>query len=68
MMIMFFISNQLSPYFRSPVFDAVLKGVTKYSTLFNMKQSEGKLKIVTRGIDSLEKAYSTLRKLGKSDK
>ena len=28
---------------------------------FNLKQTEGKLKIVTRGIDSLPSALSTLR-------
>ena len=31
--------------------------------LFNLKQTEGKLKIVSRGIDSLPLALNTLRKL-----
>ena len=63
MMIMFFISNQMSPYFKSKVFEGVLDKVNRNDQLFNIKQSEGKLKIVSRGIDSLTKALQTLNKL-----
>ena len=63
MMIMFFISNQMSPYFQSKVFSGILENVNKNPRLFNIKQSEGKLKIVSRGIDSLTKALQTLNKL-----
>ena len=61
MMIMFFISNPLSPYYKSRVFSDVLAKVGTRERLFNLKQTEGKLKIVTRGIDSLPSALSTLR-------
>ena len=63
MMIMFFISNQMSPYYQSKVFSGILENVNKNARLFNIKQSEGKLKIVSRGIDSLTKALQTLNKL-----
>ncbi len=63
MMIMFFISNQMSPYFKSKVFSRILERVNEYDPLFNLKQAEGKLKIVCRGIDSLDKALQTLQKL-----
>ena len=61
MMIMFFISNPMSPYYKSKVFSDVLAKVGTRERLFNLKQTEGKLKIVTRGIDSLPSALSTLR-------
>lgn len=63
MMIMFFISNQMSPYFKSGTFDRIIEKVNLNPVLFNFKQVEGKLKIVTRGIDSLTKALETLSKL-----
>ena len=61
MLIMFFISNPMSPYYKSKVFSDVLAKVGTRERLFNLKQTEGKLKIVTRGIDSLPSALSTLR-------
>ena len=61
--IAFFISNQMSPYFKSPVFSKVLEQVTANDKLFNLKQSEGKLKIVARGVDSMQKAWTVLNKL-----
>lgn len=63
MMIMFFISNQMSPFFRSKVFSNILSKINENANLFNLKQTEGKLKIVSRGIDSIPKALSTLAKL-----
>lgn len=63
MMIMFFIANQMSPYYKSKVFSGILQNINANDQLFNLKQSEGKLKIVSRGIDSLPKALQTLNKL-----
>ena len=63
MMIMFFISNPMSPYFKTKVFSNILAKVGENDKLFNLKQTEGKLKIVSRGIDSLPAALSTLRRL-----
>ena len=63
MMIMFFISNPMSPYFKSKVFTDILGNINANDRLFNLKQSEGKLKIVSRGIDTLQKALLTLGKL-----
>lgn len=62
MMILFFISNPMSPYYKSQVFTNVLEKVGEHP-MFTMKQVENKLKLVTRKIDSLEKAYATLRLL-----
>ena len=63
MMIMFFISNQMSPYYKTKTFSNMLQRINEHSDSLNLKQSEGKLKIVTRGIDSLDKALMTLSKL-----
>jgi arginine repressor len=53
----------MSPYFKSPVFTKVLERITKNENIFTLKQSEGKLKIVARGVDTMQKAYGILSKL-----
>ena len=60
--IAFFLANQMSPYFQSETFDRVLKRVTELNRL-TLKQSEGKLKVVAREIDTMEKAYALLNSL-----
>ena len=61
--IAFFISNPLSPYFKSDKFGRVLQKITDNSAIFTLKQNENKLKIVARGVDSLEKALLLFKKL-----
>jgi len=63
MFIAFFISNQMSPYFRSDTFARILDRINTGTTNLELKQSEGKLKIITRKIDTLEKARAILSKL-----
>ena len=60
MLIMFFISNPMSMYYKSDVFGRILANANRYERIFNLKQTEGKLKIVSRGIDSLQKALDTM--------
>ena len=62
MLICFFISNALSPYYKSDQFNKLLVKIGNDSP-FTLKQTEGKLKIITRGIDSTEAALRTLKKL-----
>ena len=62
LMIFFFISNPMSPYYRSSTFTKVLEKVGE-NPAFNLKQVENKLKIVIRNVDSMKKAYSLLSKL-----
>ena len=59
----FFISNPMSPYFKSDEFGSVLQKITDNSAIFTLKQNENKLKIVARGVDSLEKALTIFKKL-----
>ena len=63
MMLFFFISNPLSPYFKSDVFKQVFLRAGEQPGLFTLKQAEGKLKIVSRGVDSIPVALSVLKKL-----
>ncbi len=63
MMIFFFLSNQMSPYFRSDTFEGVIRRLDDLGGSFVLKQSEGKLKIVTRGVDSMTAALAALKKL-----
>ena len=62
LMIYFFISNPMSPYYRSSTFTKVLARVGE-NPAFTLKQVENKLKIVIRNVDSMKKAYSLLSKL-----
>jgi transcription-repair coupling factor (superfamily II helicase) len=62
LMIYFFISNPMSPYYRSSTFNKVLERVGE-NPAFNLKQVENKLKIVVRNVDSMKKAHALLSKL-----
>lgn len=61
MFICFFISNPMSDYFTSEAFAQILEKINK--SPFTLKQSEGKLKIITRGINSTKEALDTIKKL-----
>jgi hypothetical protein len=60
MLICFFVSNPLSAYYSSDVLEGVMR---KLALPFEFKQVEGKLKLVARGVDTLEKARALLGKL-----
>jgi len=63
MQIMFFVNNPLSPYYKSKMFERVLGKVNENSSLFKFNQDGGRLRTVSRGVDSLEKALQILKKL-----
>ena len=62
-MIAFFISNPLSQYYKSDRFAKILENVTLNPKLFELKQNDNRLRLFSRNIDSLNKAYETLKKL-----
>lgn len=62
MFIAFFVTNRMTGYFESDLFASVLQKVNEHPE-FALKQADDKLKIVTRGVDNMEKALMTLRKL-----
>ncbi len=61
MLICFFASAPLNDYFTSDTFASLLEKINNSS--FTLKQTEGRLKIITRGIDSTGSALQTLKKL-----
>ena len=62
-LIAFFVSNPMSAYYRSKVFMEVLEKVSANERLFELKNKDQKLRIISRGIDSVSKAYEVLKKL-----
>lgn len=62
-MISFFVSNPMSSYYKSAVFERVLKKVGELPLSTEIKQVENKLKMVSRNVSSLQDALSLIRKL-----
>ena len=62
-MIAFFISNPLSQYYRSDKFAKILENVSLNPKFFELKQNDNKLRIFSRNVDGISKAYSILKKL-----
>ena len=62
-LIAFFISNPLSQYYRSDRFSKVLEKISMHPQLFEVKQPDGRLRIVVRNIDGISKAYKILSML-----
>ena len=63
MQIMFFVNNPLSPYYKSKVFETVLGRVNENEGIFKFNQDGGRLRTVSRGVDSLDKALQILKRL-----
>ncbi len=63
MLICFFVSNQMSSYYKSETFGKVLQKITENDKIFTLKQSDSKLKTVSRGVETLTKAYEYIQKL-----
>lgn len=62
-MICFFIANQMSSYYRSETFTGVLESVSRNERYFELKNKDGRLRIISRDINSISKALSVLNKL-----
>ena len=60
--IAFFISNPMSPYYKSEVFEKLFGKIAE-TGIFELKQTESKLKLLGRNINTLEKAYSSFSRL-----
>lgn len=62
-MIAFFVSNPMSPYYKSEVFEKVMGRISDMGGKLELKQVENKLKIVARGVPSLSVAFNILNRL-----
>lgn len=63
MLLCFFISNPMSSYYKTDLFASVLQKINENSGTFTLKQVDGKLKTVTKGVESLHEARLLLNKL-----
>lgn len=63
LLICFFISNPMSPYYKTKTFEKILENINRENTVFNLKQVENKLKTVSKGVNSLPEALLILKKL-----
>ena len=63
MQIMFFVSNPLSPYYKSKCFETILNRVNENPTYFKFNQDGGKLRTVSRGVNTLSSALHILKRL-----
>ena len=62
-MISFFISNPMSQYYRSRKFAGIIERINENSSIFELKQTDDKLRIFVRNVPDLKKAYSLLSRL-----
>ena len=62
-MIAFFIYNPMSPYYREEVFSRILKRVSEMDRQFELKNTDQKLRIIARNVNTMAQAYSLLQKL-----
>lgn len=63
LLIAFFISNPMSKFYKSKRFEKVLSNISANGSLFELKQTEGRLKIISRNVDTISKAFNLLEKL-----
>ncbi len=63
MQIMFFVSNPMSAYYKSKTFEQVLGRVNENPGQYKFNQEGGRLRTVSRGVDTLDKALRILKNL-----
>ena len=63
LMLLRFISDSHSPYYKSPLFMGILKYISKNSGKFVLKQNNNKLSVTVREVKGLEQAWKTLDKI-----
>ena len=63
LMIVQFVANQQSPYFKSDTFMNLLRSITARPQKFVLRQNNNRLAMTVRGIDSIESAWQTLSSL-----
>lgn len=63
LLIAFFISNQMSPYYKSKTFEKIMSNIIDSKYNIEIKQSDGKFKIIVRNVVLLKQAYLILSKL-----
>lgn len=67
LMIVHFVANQQSPYFKSDTFMNLLRSITARPQKFVLRQNNNRLAMTVRGINSIESAWQTLHSLRQTD-
>ena len=62
-MLVYFISNQMSPFYQSALFTKVMHNIQTQSRIFRMKESRDKLFLSAEGVTSVEQAIRYLKLL-----
>lgn len=62
-LILYFVSDQESSYYRSPAFSLILNHVQKYPQKFRMKEGQNKLSLTLENITDINHAYSVLESI-----
>lgn len=62
-LVLHFISNQLSPYYQSPVFSNILGYVQRKPQYFSMKEGVNKLTLTIDNIKSISESYTLLEQM-----
>ena len=63
MQIMFFVGNPMSPFYKSKRFETILARVNENPAEYKFNQDGGKLRTVSRGVNTLSSALYILKKL-----
>ena len=63
MLIAYFVSNQMSGYYKSQKFESVLSFIQKQNRRYEMKEQNDKLYVIVKRVDSIEKAYKILQEI-----
>ena len=64
-LIAFFIANQMSSYYRSETFSNILRRLSLNEKTFELKNTDSRLRVISRNINSVADALSALKKLEK---
>ena len=60
MLIAYFVSNQMSGYYKSQRFESILSFIQRQNRRYEMKEQNEKLYVIVKRVDSIEKAYKIL--------
>ena len=63
MQIMFFVNNPMSPFYKSKRFETILTRVNENPSEYKFNQDGGKLRTVSRGVNTMSSALHILKKL-----
>ena len=59
-MLCYFVSNQMSPFYTSSIFEKVLGNVQKYGSRFQVKESNGKLYFRADRVETVKQAVQRI--------